>query len=121
MNLVIVYGTIVTNVDFKFIYDRYGYDKDNIEKYSHVSIASCKLKLLNESVIEIYGYDNVADFMLKNLNINDNIYVEGKLDNEGRIVINTVYVVEKFHQKSQLMGWQNSPSQLTIYSKCDKI
>ena len=87
MNLVIVYGTIVTNVDFRFIYDRYGYDKDNIEKYSHVSIASCKFKLLNESIITIYGYDDVADFMLRNLNINGGIYIEGNLDNEGKIEI----------------------------------
>ncbi len=87
MNIVIVYGTIVTNVDFRFIYDRYGYDKDNIEKYSHVSIASCKFKLLNESIITIYGYDDVADFMLRNLNINGGIYIEGNLDNEGKIEI----------------------------------
>ena len=92
MNLVILYGIVVTNVDFKFIYDRFCIDKGHNEKYNHISVASCKLKLLNESVIEIYGYDDVADFMLKNLNINDNIYVEGKLDNEGRIVINTVYI-----------------------------
>ena len=87
MNLVIVYGIIVTNVDFRFIYDRFCCDKDNIEKYNHVSVASCRLRLLNDSVIEIYGFDNVADFMIRNLNINDGIYIEGKLDNEGKVEI----------------------------------
>ena len=87
MNLVIVYGTIVTNIDFKFIYDRFCCDEDNIEKYSHISVASCKLKLINDSIIEIYGYDNVADLMLRNLKINDKIFVEGKIDNEGKIEV----------------------------------
>ena len=82
MNLVIVYGTIITNIDFKFIYDRFCCDKDNIEKYHHVSVASCKLKLLNESIITIYGYDDAADLMMRKLNINDDIYIEGKLDNK---------------------------------------
>ena len=91
MNLVIVYGTIVTNVDFRFIYDRYGYDKDNIEKYSHVSIASCKFKLLNESIITIYGYDDVADFMLKNLNKEDHIVVEGRIECNGKVIVYKMY------------------------------
>ena len=91
MNLVILYGIVVTNVDFRFIYDRFCCDEENIEKYNHVSIASCTLKLLNESSIEIYGYDNVADFMLRNLKVNDNVYTEGKLSNEGKIEINTIY------------------------------
>ncbi len=87
MNLVILYGIVVTNVDFKFIYDRFYCDGDNTEKYNHISVASCKLKLLNESIITIYGYDDAADFMLRNLNINGGIYIEGNLDNEGKIEI----------------------------------
>ena len=98
MNLVIVYGTIITNIDFKFIYDRFCIDKGNIEKYEHISEATCKLKLLNKSVIEIYGYDNVADFMLRNLNINDSIYLEGRLSNEGKIEVSHL---------GQVHLWQN--------------
>ena len=103
MNLVIIYGIVVTNVDFKFIYDRFCSDKGNIEKYNHVSIASCKLKLLNESVIEIYGYDNVADFMIRKLNKENSIIIEGSLDNNGNIKI------DEFSQLSHVVT-QNSQS-----------
>ena len=87
MNLVILYGIVVTNVDFRFIYDRFCCDARDIEKYNHISVASCRLRLLNDSIIEIYGYDNVADLMLRNLKINDKIFVEGKIDNDGKIEV----------------------------------
>lgn len=29
--------------------------------------------------------------MLRNLKVNDNVYTEGKLSNEGKIEINTIY------------------------------
>ena len=88
MNLVILYGIVVTNVDFKFIYDRFCIDKGHNEKYNHISVASCKLKLLNESVIEFYGYDDVADLMMRKLNNENRIIIEGSLDNNGNIKIN---------------------------------
>ena len=50
MNIVIISGEIVSGIEFKFIYDRYG------EKSKYTSIASCHVKLNNESIIQIYGY-----------------------------------------------------------------
>ena len=60
------------------------------EKYKHTSIACSKIKLQNESIIEIYGYDEVADFMLRNLNEDDVIALVGKID--SNMCINIKYI-----------------------------
>ena len=92
MSLVIIYGKVVSNIEFKFIYDRYklnelsrNENEIDSEKYNHISIASCKIELKNESIVEIYGYDNVADFMYVKLNKRDTISIEGNLKSNGRI------------------------------------
>lgn len=81
MNIVVISGDVITKVDFKFIYDRYG--KTN----KHTSIAKCMFKLDNESIVQICGYDNMADFMYRNLQIGDNIICDGYLDSEGMICV----------------------------------
>lgn len=54
-------------------------EKDNIkEKYNHTSIAKCKIKLKNESILDIYGYDEVADYMYRYIKENDNIFFRRK-------------------------------------------
>lgn len=86
MNLVIIYGKIVSKIDFKFIYDRY--DKENFEGiYKHTSIANCKIELLNGSIIEVYGYDDIADYMYRYLKENDYVLLEGKIDSNMKIFL----------------------------------
>ena len=97
MNLVIVVGTVVTEVEFKFIYDRYKEvvineknarnKNDYSDKYNHTSIAKCNIKLFNNSITKIYGYDEIADFMYRNLACNDCILIEGKLDSNMEVKI----------------------------------
>ena len=84
MNIVIISGEITTKTEFKFIYDKFKID-GNKEKYKHVSIAKCKIKLENKNIVEIYGYDAIADIMYKNLKIDDRLVIIGTLDNEGKI------------------------------------
>ena len=87
MNVVVIYGKIVSKIEFKFIYDRYK-EKDNIkEKYKHTSIAKCKIKLQNESILDIYGYDEVADYMYRYIKENDNIFLEGRIDGNMKIEV----------------------------------
>ncbi len=82
MNIVIISGKIVSTIEFKFIYDRYG------KKSKYTSIASCHLKLDNESIIKIYGYDEMADFMYRKLNLEDITICSGSIDKEGNVAIN---------------------------------
>ena len=95
MNIVIIYGTIISKIEIKFIYDRFKTGKMNTGKYQHTSISSYKIKLTNKSIIEIYGYDKVADYMYRNLKENDNILLIGRLDSEGKIETHELFLIQK--------------------------
>ena len=86
MNLVIGYGKIVSEIDFKFIYDRYNCG----EKYNYTSIAKCKIELLNNSIVEIYGYDEVADSMYRNFGDSNFILIEGQLNEKIKIEVRRI-------------------------------
>ena len=79
MNIVIISGQIVSGIEFKFIYDRYG------GKSKYTCIASCHVKLNNESIIQIYGYDEMADFMYRYLKDGDVVACSGSIDSDGKI------------------------------------
>ena len=64
-------GKIVSEVDFNFIYNKN-------KKEKHTSIAMCKLKLDDDSIIDVYGYDEVADFLYQNSTAN--VWAEGTID-----------------------------------------
>lgn len=89
MNLVIICGKVISKVEFNFIYDRYSVNEEILDnkKYDHTSLARCKLKLLNGSIVEIYGYDDTADFMYRYLKENDNVLLEGKIDSNMKIFL----------------------------------
>lgn len=46
------------------------------------------LKLDNESIVQICGYDNMADFIYRNLQIGYSVICEGYLDSERIIISN---------------------------------
>lgn len=84
MNIVVISGEIVSEIEFKFIYDRYG------EKSKYTSIASCHVKLNNESIIQIYGYDDMADFMYRFLKNGDTVVCSGVLHEDGYVYIDYI-------------------------------
>ena len=81
MNIVIISGTIVSNINFKFIYNRYR------KKSKYTSIASFYIELENASIIKIYGYDNMADFMYKNCKFGNKVICDRIIDNDGNVAI----------------------------------
>ena len=92
MNIVVICGKIISEVEFNFIYDRYRCvnskkEKVDLEMYMHTSVAKCKIKLGNHSAIEIQGYDEVADFMYRHLKEEDTIWIEGALGENGNVVV----------------------------------
>ena len=82
MNIVIISGEIISEIDFNFIYNQK-------RKENYTSIAICKLKLENDSAIEIYGYDDIADYLYREEN--KKVYIEGELDNNMMVKINNIY------------------------------
>ena len=78
MNIVIINGKIVSEVDFNFIY------KKN-KKEKHTSIAMCKLKLDDDSIIDVYGYDEVADYLYQNSD--GYVLIEARIDTNMMVEI----------------------------------
>lgn len=84
MNIVMLSGKIVSDINFNFIYN-----KDKKEKYT--SIAMCKLQLNNGSIVDAYGYDEIADYLYSH----DLKYIwfEGKIDSHMMIEIISFSIV----------------------------
>ena len=45
----------------------------------------------NGSIVQIYGYDNIADYMYRKLNKGENILFEGWIDSEGILEIKSIF------------------------------
>lgn len=70
MNLCILFGKIISDIEFKFIIN--GKNK---------SIAYFDMELLNNSIIYVKAYDEMADLIYRKLRKNQNIIIEGKVRN----------------------------------------
>ena len=75
-------GKVIEEIYFKFIY--------NSKK---ISVAKTKLKLDNDSVILIKGYNDMADWLYRYVNIDDNIAVSGKIDTKMEIEVEWVRIL----------------------------
>ena len=95
MNNVFLIGKVISDIEYKFIYDRFKID-NNDEKYKHIAIARCYIKLQNSSIIEIYGYDEIADILYREIRVGSNAFFEGSLDSNGKIKVkdfeNVLYI-----------------------------
>lgn len=49
----------------------------------------CKIQLDDKSVVNIYGYDEIADILYRD-NI-ENIFAEGRIDNNMMIEVTDIY------------------------------
>ena len=70
MNICFLIGRIVSEIQFEFILN----SKRN-------SIAIFKLKLRNESIIEVQAYNELADYCYRKLKIEDRVLVYGSIKN----------------------------------------
>ena len=57
------------------------YNKKNI------SVAKTKLKLENESIITIKGYDEMTDWMIQKIKKEDKVIMQGKSDTRMEVVV----------------------------------
>ena len=63
------------------------------DKYRHASIAKFEMRLLNNSVLRVYGYDEVADFLYRNCKENDTVVIYGMLDSNMAVEVISLYYV----------------------------
>lgn len=74
MNLCILLGVIISDIEFKFIVE--GKNK---------SIAYFDMLLLNKSIVKVRAYNEKADYIYKNFKINQSVIIEGKIRDNGII------------------------------------
>ena len=72
MNICFILGKVISEVEFKFIYN----SKD-------VSISIFKIMLKNKSTIECMAYNDVADYIYRNVEVDDMLLIEGKIHNDS--------------------------------------
>ena len=69
MNEVFLIGKIITQIEFKFVI--------NSKKLKSISLF--KLKTLDEQIINIICYNEMADFICSKIQINDLLFLNGYL------------------------------------------
>ena len=69
MNVVFLIGELIKEIEYKFMLE-----KKKTEK------AILNLKLLDKTEIKVEGYNEIADFCLRNLKIKDIALIYGKIE-----------------------------------------
>ena len=88
MNICFIIGKIISKIEFDFMIDNNkGFKNDKI------SVVRFKLKLLDENVLNIIGYNNIADFCYQRLKIGENILIQGFINNSGEIEIKNIILI----------------------------
>ena len=72
MNICFLLGKVVDDVEFKFIYNS-----------KNVSISMFKLMLSNKSIVECEAYDEIADYIYRNIKRDDLIFIEGSIKDKS--------------------------------------
>ena len=77
INLCFLSGKVINEIDLKFIYNS---RKKTLGK-KHISIVKIELELLDGQEIELHAYNELADYVFKNIHKNDFITIKGKVRN----------------------------------------
>ena len=83
MNICLIIGKIIRDIEFKFII--------NNKKYYSISIL--KVELDNKSIITVKAYNDIEDWCYKNLLKNDNVAIYGKLNSEMEVIVEEIEII----------------------------
>lgn len=72
MNICFILGNVISEVEFKFIYNS-----------KNISISSFKIMLKNDNIIECKAYNDVADYVYRDIKTNDILLIEGTIQKDG--------------------------------------
>ena len=75
INLCFIKGKVVDKKELKFVYDK---NKKSLSK-SHICIIKLELELEDKQTIYLKAYNEMADFVYKNVNEEDIIMLQGVL------------------------------------------
>lgn len=79
MNIVFIFGKIVSNIEFKFMINN-----------KHISVVKFNVQLSNKSIIKVIAYDDMADKCYSELEKEDNISIIGNLLTQEILIKNIV-------------------------------
>ena len=82
MNLCILSGKIVSDIEFKFIINS-----------KNKAIAYFDMELSNKSIIQIKAYNEKADYIYRKLRKYQNMVIEGKMCGNKCVVCNEIYYI----------------------------
>lgn len=83
MNLCFVIGKVINNIKFEFILN--GED---------ISIAMFDIELLNKCRIKVKGYNEIADFCYRNLQIEMNVFIKGYINSKAELVVDCIKIID---------------------------
>ena len=76
MNICILFGKIISEIEYKFIINS-----------KNKAIAQFEIELSNKNVVRVQALDEVADYSYRNLSKEDIICIYGYLSNNGNIIL----------------------------------
>ena len=82
MNEIFIIGKVVSKVEYKFII--------NSKKY--FSKIDFEIEVYKQN-FNVRGYNNIADFCYRKLNKNDNVFINGRIENDMIIEIETILIL----------------------------
>lgn len=79
INLCFLSGTVRNEIDLKFIYNA----KTKSLSKKHTSIVLLNLEIEKEQIIKTYAYDEVADWIYRNIQRGNFISLQGRITEKG--------------------------------------
>ena len=79
MNLCILMGKIISEIEFRFIINS-----------KNKSIVEFEIKTLDNNIVKIYSYNDIADYCYRKLSKNDSILIEGIISQNGKVEIKQI-------------------------------
>lgn len=82
MNEVFIIGKVISKVDYRFIIN-------NKKQFAKVEF---KVQV-DKQIIRVIGYNNIADFCLRNLKEKDYILINGKISINSKIIVKYLEII----------------------------
>ena len=83
MNIIFLKGKIINEIKYEFIIN-------NINN----AIVIFKMQV-QDNIITIKGYDEIADFCYSKLKIGDEIYLQGSINSKMEIILQDIYLINE--------------------------
>ena len=87
MNICFLSSKIISQPYFKFVLNK----NHKIRKKTHICILLTDLEIDEKTIVKLKFYDEVAEFCYKEIHINDNIVINGIINDTYEIEVNECY------------------------------